>query len=80
MPRNASHYDLELDPVLRGISCSLAQSTEKSGIKVGHTRNLVIEDRHAIGNGTAGLAKRTTVLTARLAKRTRLLTAKDVDG
>ena len=57
--------DQELDPVLRGISCSLAQSTEESWIKVGYTRNLVIEDRRAVGDGTAGLAKRTRVLHAR---------------
>ena len=61
--------DVELDPVVRGISCSLAQGTEESWIKVGYTRNLVIEDRRAVGDGTFGLAKRTTVLTAR-----------DVDG
>ena len=33
-------------------------------IEVGDTRNLVVEDRRAVGNGTAGLAKRTTVLVA----------------
>ena len=33
------------------------------------TRNLVIKDRRAVGDGTVSLAKRTTVLTA-----------KDVDG
>ncbi len=61
--------DGELDPVVRGISCSLAQGTEESWIKVGYTRNLVIKDRHAVGEGTVSPAKRTTVLTA-----------KDVDG
>ena len=61
--------DKELDPGVRGISCSLAQGTEQISVEVGHTRNLVIEDRRAVGDGTAGLAKRTTVLTA-----------KDVDG
>ena len=61
--------DEELDPVVRGISCSLAQGTEQSWIEVGYTRNLVIKDRRALGDGTVGLAKRTTVLTA-----------KDVDG
>ena len=56
--------DEELDPVVCGISCSLAQGTEESWIKVGYTRNLVIEDRRAVGDGTVSLAKRTTVLTA----------------
>ena len=57
--------DDELDPVVRGISCSLAQGTEESRIEVGYTRNLVIEDRRAVGDGTVSLAKRTTVLTAK---------------
>ena len=68
--------DEELDPVDRGISCSLAQGTEESWIKLGYARNLVIKDRRAVGNGTVSLAKRTTVLTA----KTTVLTAKDVDG
>jgi hypothetical protein len=61
--------DDELDAVVCGISCSLAQRTEESWIKVGYTRNLVIKDRRALGDGTASLAKRTTVLPT-----------KDVDG
>ncbi len=60
----------------RGISCSLAQGTEQIGVKVGYTGNLVIEDRRAVGDGTVGVAKRTTVLTAKITE----LTAKDVDG
>ncbi len=52
--------DEELDPVVCGISCSLAQGTEESWIKVGYTRNLVIKDRRAVGDGTVSLAKRTT--------------------
>ena len=78
--------DDELDTVVRGIGCSLAQGTEESWIKVGYTRNLVIKDRRAVGDGTVSLAKRTTVLAAKnegtvsLAKRTMVLTAKDVDG
>ena len=68
--------DEELDPVVRGISCSLAQGTEQIGVEVGYTRNLVIKDRRAVGDGTVSLAKRTTVLTA----KTTVLTAKDVDG
>ena len=70
--------DEELDPVVRGISCSLAQGTEESWIEVGYTRNLVIEDRRAVGDGTVSLAKRTTVLTAKDVDE--VLTAKDVDG
>lgn len=71
--------DAELDPVVRGISCSLAQDTEQIGVEVGYTRNLVIEDRRAVGDGTVGLAKRTTVLTGKttvLTGRTTVLTAK----
>ena len=41
----------------------------------GYTRNLVIEDRRAVGDGTVSLAERTPVLTA----KTMGLTAKDVD-
>ena len=61
--------DEELDPVVRGISCGLAQGTEQSWIKVGYTRNLVIEDRRAVGDGTVSLAKRTAVLTAKTTVR-----------
>ena len=68
--------DDELDPVVRGIRRGLAQGTEESWIKVGYTRNLVIKDRRAVGDGTVSLAKRTTVLTA----NTMVLVAKDVDG
>ena len=55
---------MELDPVVRGVRCGLAQGTEQLGVEVGHGRNLVIEDRRAVGDGATGLAKRTTVLTA----------------
>ena len=68
--------DDELDPVVRGIRCSLAQGTEQVRVKVGYTRNLVIKDRRPVGDGTVNLAKRTTVLTA----KTTVLTAKDVEG
>jgi hypothetical protein len=57
--------DDELDPVVRGISRSSAQGTEQTWIKPGYTRNLVIEDRRAVGDGTVSLAKRATVLTAK---------------
>ena len=74
--RTPAAIDEELDAVVRGMGCSLAQGTEQIGVEVGYTRNLVIKDRRAIGVGTVGLAKRTTVLTA----KTTVLTAKDVDG
>lgn len=61
--------DIELDAVVRGIGCSLAQGTEERWIKVGDTRNLVIKDRCAVMDDTVSLAKRTTMITAR-----------DVDG
>ena len=68
--------DEELDAVGRGISCSLAQGTEESWIKVGYTRNLIIEDRRAGGDGTVSLAKRTTLLSA----KTAVLAARDADA
>jgi hypothetical protein len=69
--------DVELDSVVRGISCSLAQGTEDSWIEVGYTRNLVIEDRRAVGDSTVSFAKRTTLAErTRRAKRTTVLTAK----
>jgi hypothetical protein len=40
------------DPVARGISGSLAQGNEQIRIKVGHGRNLVIEEGHAVRDGT----------------------------
>jgi hypothetical protein len=54
----------------------LAQGTEESWIKVGYTRNRVIEDRRAGGDGTVSLARRTTLLTA----TTTVLAARDADG
>ena len=80
--------DVELDPVACRIRRGLAQGTEESWIEVGDTRNLVVEDRRAVGNGTVSFAKRTalagrtrrakraTVLTA----KTMVLTARDVGG
>jgi hypothetical protein len=81
---------IELDPVVRGVTCSLAQGTKESWIKVGYSRNPVIEDRRAVRDGAVSLAKHTTVLTAKttvltaqttgLTAKTTRLTAKDVDG
>ena len=67
--------DEELDPVVRGISCSLAQGTEQIRVEVGYTRNLVIKDRRAVGDGTVSLAKRTTVLGEDHGAKTTVLTA-----
>jgi hypothetical protein len=75
--------DDELDPIARGIRRGLAQGTEEPRIEFGYARNLVIEDRRAVGDGTVSLAKRTTVLTARitvLTARITVLAARDVDG
>jgi hypothetical protein len=68
--------DDELDPVVRGIRRGLAQGTEESWIKLGYTRDLVVEDRRAVGDATVGLAERTMVPTAKIA----VLAATDVDG
>ena len=57
--------DVEPDPVARSIRCGRAEGTEESWIKVGHSRIFVIEDRHAVGDDTVRLAKRTTVLAAK---------------
>jgi hypothetical protein len=50
------------------MSCGSAQGTEKSWIKVGYTRNAVIEDRRAVGYGTVVLAKRTMALAVKITK------------
>jgi hypothetical protein len=63
--RTPATVDEELDAVVCGISCSSAQGAEQIRVEVGYTRNLLIEDRRAVGHGTASLAKRTTVLTAK---------------
>ena len=68
--------DDQLDTVVRGIRRGPAQGTEESRIEVGDTRNLVVEDRRAVRDGTVSLAERTTLLIAKTAD----LIAKDVDG
>ena len=55
--------DVELDSVVRGSRRGLAEGLEQTGIEVGHSRNGVIEDRHAVGDDTVGLAERTKMLT-----------------
>ena len=68
--------EVELDPVARGIRRGLAQGTEEPRIEFGYARNLVIEDRRAVGDSTVSLAERTMVPTA----KTTVLAATDVDG
>jgi hypothetical protein len=76
--------DVEVDPVVCGIGCRSAKGTEESWIEVGYARNLVIEDRRAVGDGTVSLAERTTLgkrsTFARRTKRATVLTARDVGG
>jgi hypothetical protein len=71
----------EVDPVTRGIGRGLAQGREQIGVEVGYTRDLVIEDRRAVGDGTVSLAKRATHgQRATLAGRTTLLIVGDMGG
>jgi hypothetical protein len=53
--------DEELDPVARGIRCSLAEGTEQSGVEIGHGRIFVIEGRRPGRHDTVSLAKRIAV-------------------
>jgi hypothetical protein len=73
--------DEELDPVVPGISCSLAQGTEEIWGQVGYTRNIV-PDRRAVGEDTVSFAKRITFFTAEttvFTAKTTVLSAKEVD-
>jgi hypothetical protein len=62
-PGTPATVDDELNAVVRGIGRRMAQGTEEGWIELGYTRNLVVEDRRAVGDGTVRLAKRTTGLT-----------------
>jgi hypothetical protein len=66
--------DVELESVAGGSSCCSAQRTEQIRVELGYTRDVVIEDRRAVGDGTVSLAKRTKATvgtgTASLARRT----------
>ena len=83
-------FDEKLDPVVRRSSCSLAQGTEQIGVEVGDTRNRVVKDRRAVGDGAVSLAKGTTARTGKttlltgttavLTAKATVLTARDVDG
>src|SRR5438094_933539 len=90
-PGTPAAGDEHLDLVAGGIGCSSAQGAEQIGVEVRYTRNLVIKDRHAVGEDTVSLAKRTTLLRAKnhravrdgtgsLAERARGLTATDGDA
>jgi hypothetical protein len=63
--RTPTAIDEELDPVVRGMSCGLAQSLEESCVEVGYTRDRPIEDDRAVGDGTVSLATRDTELSAK---------------
>ena len=67
MPGTPAAVDDELDPVVRGIGRGAAQGTEERRIEPGHPRDPLVEDRRAVGDGTVGLAERTTVPTDRRA-------------
>jgi hypothetical protein len=74
--------DDERDAVARGGSRALTQGEEKSRIEVRDARNLVVEDRRAFGDGTVGLAERTTFLPwgdGALAGRATVVGARDGD-
>jgi hypothetical protein len=62
--RTPATLDDELDSIVRGIPCGSAQRTEQIGAEVGDTRDLVIEDRRAVGDDSVSLADRTTRLAA----------------
>ena len=64
LPGTPATVDVEVDPVACGIGCRLAQGPEQIGVEVGDTRNLVVEDRRVVGDGTVSLTKRTTRRTA----------------
>ena len=76
VPRAPATIDEELDPVAPGVGCSAAQCAEKSRIEVRYPRDLVGEDRRAVGDGTVSLAKRSMVLTA----KSTVIGTRDADG
>jgi hypothetical protein len=61
--------DEELDAVVCGIPCGLAEGTEESWIKVGNGRMCVIEDRHTVRDDTVSLARRTMVVAVKTVVR-----------
>ena len=64
--RSCSWYAAERQPLSTwnatpssgGIGRGPAQRVEQVGVEVGHARDLVVEDRRAVGDGTVGLAER----------------------
>src|SRR3954451_22035554 len=74
--------DGELDPVVCGVRCRSAHRTAQVRVELGNARDLVVEDRRPVGNGTVSLAKPTATGgggTAGLTWRTRPLTSMDVN-
>src|SRR5207342_1681796 len=79
--RTPATIDDEPDPVALGIRRGPAQGMEENGIELGHTRNLVVEDRRAFGDGAVSLAERTMALAAEDdAARSSRPGRKEVDG
>src|SRR5689334_9331499 len=60
-PGAPAAVDDELDSVARGVVCGALQRVEEIGIEVGYTRNALVEDRRAVGDGAVGLAERTAL-------------------
>ena len=57
-----SAVDVELDAVVSGIRRRFAQGLEQVGVEVGDAGILVIEHRHAVGEGTVSLGDGTVSL------------------
>ena len=83
LPGTPAALDEEPDPVVRGSSCRPAQGTEERRVEFVHRRDVVIEDRRAIGDGTVSLAECTAVHSAKgaatLARRAEVLIGTDVN-
>jgi hypothetical protein len=62
LPGTPAADDVELDPVARTIGCGSAEGTQQTLVKVGHRRNVVIEDRRAVTNDNVGLARCTLMI------------------
>jgi hypothetical protein len=60
--RTPAAVDVELDAVSRGVRRGPSQGTEEGRIEIGHTRDLVVEDRRAVGDRTVSLAEPSTLL------------------
>jgi hypothetical protein len=65
LPGTPAAVDVELDSVACSIRCGSAEGTKQSRVKVGHRRNVVIEDRRAVRDGNVGLARCTLMIATR---------------